>query len=337
MGDLIENERELEEELSRPGAALREFARGLKGPLIILGAGGKMGPTLAAMAMRAAEGLEVVAVSRFNDARAEGWLKERGVRTIGCDLLNDDLRALPDASNVIYLVGLKFGTSSDPSTTWVMNTVVPARVMERYRGARIVALSTGNVYGNCEVARGGSMETDALTPIGEYPNSAVGRERVFEFYARRNGTAVALMRLFYAVELRYGVLVDIAQKVWRGEEIHLENGSFNCIWQRDANERILRALELAASPASVFNLCQPQIFSVREIAQRLGELFGREAKFAGAESGTALIANAEKLVGRLGAPETSMETMLKWIAHWVKCGGRNLEKPTHFEERGGSY
>jgi nucleoside-diphosphate-sugar epimerase len=335
---LINTELELDEALTTPGAELIEFAPKLQSPLVVLGAGGKMGPTLAVMAKRARLDLEVVAVSRFSNPQARTWLEEHGVKTISCDLLDEGaVKSLPDSANVIHMVGQKFGTSSNPAPTWAMNTIVPARVAERYRAARIVALSTGNVYPNSEVSRGGSRETDPLTPIGEYPNSAVGRERVFQFFSERNGTPVVLLRLLYAIDLRYGVVVDIAQHIWRDEPISLGNGSFNCIWQADANEFVLRSLALAQSPAAVFNLCRPEIFSVREVAMRLGELLGREPRFTGHELPTALVANAQKLTAELEAPRTSIETILRWVAHWTKIGGRNIGKPTHFEVTDGKY
>lgn len=301
-----------------------------------------MGPTLAVLARRAAEAaghkLDVVAVSRFRDAASRRWLEERGVRTLSCDLLDGPaVSRLPDAENLIYLVGLKFGTAQNPAATWAMNTLVPARVCERFPRGRIVALSTGNVYPLSEVSRGGSVEADALTPLGEYANAAVARERIFEFHSRRHGTALTLLRLFYAVELRYGVVADIAHKVHTAQPLPLANGSFNCIWQGDANEMILRSLELVASPPSAWNLCRPEIFSVREVATRLGELLGREPVFTGSESATALTANAASLCARLGAPQTPLDRMLRWTAQWVKQGGRDLGRPTHFEVRDGNY
>src|SRR5689334_4847603 len=289
LPEIIQTEAELDEIMTRPSPALVEFMKTLSSPLIILGAGGKMGPTLAVLARRAADAaghkLEVVAVSRFSDAGSRRWLEERGVKVLGCDLLDGQaVSGLPDAENLIYLVGLKFGTSQNPAATWAMNTLVPARVCERFPRSRIVALSTGNVYPLSEVSRGGSVETDALTPLGEYANAAVARERIFEFHSQRNGTLLTLLRLFYAVELRYGVLADIARKVHAGEPIPLANGSFNCIWQGDANEMILRALALTASPPSVWNLCRPEIFSVRQIAEQLAGLLGRPPVFDGSES-----------------------------------------------------
>ena len=342
LPDVIRDETELEEVLSRPSAALVEFVKTLSGPLLILGASGKMGPTLACRARRAAEAaghrLDVLAVSRFRDAQSRQWLETHGVKTFSCDLLETEaLARLPDAETIIYLVGLKFGTSRSPAATWATNTLPPERVCERYPRSRLVALSTGNVYPLGAVSGGGSAESDALTPLGEYANAAVGRERIFEFCSQRHGTAVALLRLCYAVELRYGVLADIARKVYAGEPIDLSTSVFNCIWQGDANDMILRALLLAESPPTVWNLCRPEVFCVRTAAARLGELLDRTPRFVGEEAETALLVDASRLCARLGRPPTTLETMLAWTAHWVQSGGRDLGKPTHFEVRDGTY
>jgi nucleoside-diphosphate-sugar epimerase len=232
---------------------------------------------------------------------------------------------------------LKFGTAQNPAVTWAMKTIVPARVGERYPRARIVALSTGNVYLLSEISRGGSSEADPLTPLGEYANAAVGRERIFQFYSQSNNTPITILRLFYAVELRYGVLVDIARKVYEDEPIELTNGYFNCIWQGDANEMALRALPLASAPPSVWNLCRPEILSVRAVAKRFGELLGGAPRLMHIEAPTALLGNPTGICEKLGAPSLPLETMLCWIAHWVKAGGRNLGRPTHFEVRDGNY
>lgn len=340
--ELVSTEAELEEILTRPSPALVTFVKSLAGPLLVLGAGGKMGPTLAVLARRAAEAaghpLEVVAVSRFSDPQARGWLQANGVTTIDGDLLlAETLARLPDATNILYLVGLKFGTAKNPGATWAMNTVVPARVCERYPHARIAALSTTNVYPLTKASLGGATEGHPLTPAGEYANAAIARERIFDFYSRRLQTPVALLRLSYAVELRYGVLVDIARKVWSGEAISLANGYISCIWQGDANELVIRSLALAESPPSAWNLCRPEVYSVRDIANQLGDLLQRSPRFEGTESGTALLANPGPLGESLGTPPTSLETMLRWIAHWVKSGGRDLDRPTHFETRDGRY
>jgi nucleoside-diphosphate-sugar epimerase len=339
---LIQTEAELAEALTRPSANLVEFVKTLRSPLLILGAGGKIGPTLAGQARRAADAaghpLDIIAVSRFSGTEVRQQLEQGGVKTIACDLLEaETVRRLPEAEHVVYLVGLKAGTRHNPSATWAINTLVPAHVCGRYPRSRIVALSTGNVYPLTDVNRGGAVETDRLTPLGEYANAAVGRERLFEYHSRRHGTPIAVMRLCYAVELRYGVLMDIARKILAEEVIALINGYFNCIWQGDAQEMILRSLPLTATPPSVWNLCRPEVFSVREIATRLGALLGRPPRFGGQESSTALLANASPLCATLGRPPTPMELVLRWTAHWVQHGGRSLGKPTQFEVRDGNY
>ncbi len=338
----IGSEEELEQILSSPSDALLKFIASVQSPLLVLGAGGKMGPTLALMAKRASvqagHSLEVIAVSRFTDASARASLEKAGVRTISCDLLDAGaLRELPESSNIIYLVGLKFGTTKNPAATWAMNTIVPANVVQRFPQSRIVALSTGNVYPLSIMERGGSREDDPLTPVGEYPNAAVARERLFEFYAAKHNTHVALIRLFYAVELRYGVLVDLATKVLNGDPIDLSTGYFNCIWQRDANDMIIRSLSLASNPPSAWNLCSTEIFRVREVASELGELLGARPLFKGISSNSALLGNPARLCKALGAPETPFDQVLRWTADWVKRGGRNLGRPTHFEVRDGVY
>ena len=338
----IKTEDELEDVLTQPAPALVQFISRINSPLVILGAGGKMGPTLAALAKRAADqarhNLDVIAVSRFTDPDCKGWLEKRGVKTHDADLLKrDDVDRLPDSPNVIYLVGLKFGTTQNPAATWAMNTIPPALVSERYRSSKIVALSSGNVYPLSDVQTLGSQEEDPLTPLGEYPNAVVARERIFEFYSRQNNTPVALIRLFYAVELRYGVLIDLATKILRGEPISLANGYFNCIWQGDANEMIIRSLSLTASPPARFNLCQPQIFSVRSVAVELGEYMSTPPLFADSEAPTALIGDPSRICQALGQPGTRFEQVLKWTADWVRKGGRTLNKPTHFEVRDGTY
>jgi dTDP-4-dehydrorhamnose reductase len=342
MIDSINSEKELEEVLTHPGPALVDSIRRLSSPLVVLGAGGKMGPTLAVLARRAADAaqhaLEIIAVSRFSDEGTRSSLERHGVKTWPADLLDrDGVQKLPASANIIYLVGLKFGTAQNPSLTWAVNTLAPAHVAERYPAARIVALSTGNVYPLTPVQAGGATENEPLTPAGEYPNAAVARERIFEHFAEKNATPFALLRLNYAVELRYGVLVDIARRVWTGEPIDVSNGFFNCIWQGDANEMILRSFPLAEVPARAWNLTSPRVLSVREVAENFARLFDKPVRFIGAEAETALLSNASRLCAELGAPATSLDTMIRWTAHWVKSGGRYLNKPTHFEVRDGAY
>ena len=301
-----------------------------------------MGPTLAVLAKRAAEAvgyrLEVVGVSRFTDNRVRTWLEEREVRTLGCDLLDPAaLAALPETANLVHLVGLKFGSAQNPDATWAVNTVVPGNVVRRYPEARMALVSTGNVYPLMPVESGGAPEAQTLHPVGEYARSAVAREQVFQHHAEEAGAPVVILRLNYAIDLRYGVLRDIAARVWEGQPVDLTNGHFNCIWQGDANEMILRALELASSPANVLNLTGPDTLSVREVAVGLGRMLEREPRFAGTEAATALLSNASRLCELLGPPRTTIEALLRWTAAWVQGGGRTLNKPTHFEVRDGRY
>jgi len=342
LPDFIQNEQELDDFLARPRPVLIKWIQNVSSPLVILGASGKMGPTLALLARRAAEAanhpLDIIAVSRFRNPDRVKWFEEHGIRTQVCDLLDaNSVRDLPETNNLIFMVGLKFGTSLNPSATWAANTIAPMRVAERYSHARIVALSTGNVYPLSATSRGGSIEQDPLTPLGEYANSAVARERIFEHYSHLHQTPMALLRLFYAVELRYGVLVDLAWKVLKGEPISLDNGYFNCIWQGDANEVILRSLSIANSPPSVWNLCRPEIYSVHDVAQRLGVLLKRSPQFVGAKMDGALLGNSAKLNGQLGPPATPLDRMLQWIAYWISHGGHYTGNPTHFEMRDGQY
>jgi hypothetical protein len=342
LPERIESEEALDELLTRPRPELVEFVRSLRSPIVILGAGGKMGPSLAVLARRAAEkaghALDVIAASRFSDDRARQWLEAHGVRTIQCDLLDGrDTGRLPDSDNVIYLVGLKFGTADKPFLTWAMNTLVPANVAQRYPRARIAALSTGNVYGLTPTGNGGSVETDALVPLGEYPNAAIARERIFEFFSHRNATPLVLLRLNYAVELRYGVLVDVALKVFRGEPVDLTTGYFNCIWQSDANEFIVRALAEAKSPPTVLNLTGHRMLSIRQIALEFGNLLKQPVQFTGTEAQTALLSNPTRACALWGEAPISIEIAMRWTADWIKRGGRLLNKPTHFEVRDGKY
>ncbi len=339
---VIETEEQLHELLTRPSAPLVDFVARLPSPLLVLGAGGKMGPTLCILAQRAAEAashkLEIIAVSRFTNAAARQALEASGVRTMCADLLNREAASrLPDAPNVINLTGLKFGTAKNPSLTWATNTLGPAIIAERYAGSRIVALSTGNVYPLVPVSGGGATEDHPLTPVGEYGNAAVARERIFEYFSQRDRTPVALIRLNFAVELHYGVLVDIARRVWENRAIDLSNGWFNCIWQGDANEMIVRSLALPSSPASAWNLSHPGPQSVRTVAARFGELLGKTPVLKGTEATDAFLCNPAKLCAQLGTPATPLSRVIEWTAHWIKSGGVLLNKSTGFEVRDGKY
>jgi nucleoside-diphosphate-sugar epimerase len=338
----IEDIETLDEMLSRPSPALVAFMRTLEGPLVVLGAGGKMGPTLCVMTKRAAEeagsALEVVAVSRFTDASRKAWLEARGVRVHACDLFDRSaVTDLPEARNVIYLVGLKFGTRDNPALTWAANALIPSFVSEKYAQARMVALSTGNVYPLTPVAAGGTREDAPLTPLGEYANACVARERIFQYYTQVSPLRAVMIRLNYAVELRYGVLVDIARKIESEQSVDVTMGYFNCIWQRDANDMIVRALDHTSAPGRALNLPGEAVLSVRALAQRLGKAMGRSARITGEEAPTALLSDASEAFRLLGRPETSLEEVIDWTAQWVAEGRPLLGKPTHFEVRDGAY
>ena len=342
LPELIENEETLDEVLTRPWPVLIEYVGTLNSPLLVLGAGGKMGPTLCALARRAVvaagHGPEIMAVSRFSNELIREWLEAHGVRTLRCDLMDREaLAQLPDSHNIIYMVGMKFGTSQDPAQTWATNTLLPSRVAERYPGARFVALSTGNVYPLVSIESGGAVESDPLTPHGEYANACVARERILEYWSRRNHTPIALIRLNYALDLRYGVLVDIARKVHAGQPIDVTQGYLNCIWQGDANEMIIRSLALASSPPTVLNLTGSSVLSVRDLALRFGELFGRPARVVGTEAKSALLSKTTRAQDILGAPPTPLDKVMQWTAHWIASGRRLLDKPTHYEVRDGRY
>ena len=336
------SEAELEDALSAPSAGLLASLRSVPGDIVVLGAAGKMGPTLARMARRALQALDrsdrVIAVSRFSSAKAEQSLNDAGVDTIRANLLDrESVAALPDAPNVIFMAGQKFGTRDAPSSTWAMNVVLPSIAAERYADARIVAFSTGNVYPLSPARDDGSREGDALAPVGEYAMSCLGRERVFEDASARRGTRVAIVRLNYAVDLRYGVLVDIAARVLRGETIDLGMGYVNVIWQGDANDWALRCLAHAAMPPFVVNVTGRETLAVRAIATRLGELLGRAAVFTGTEASDALLSNASLAHSIFGEPSVNTTSLLERVAEWVRAGNPLLGKPTHFEERTGAF
>jgi nucleoside-diphosphate-sugar epimerase len=333
---------QLEELLSRPTAAALEGLRHLDSDLVVLGVAGKMGPTLARMAVRAIAELglpyHVYGVARFSQADVRKRLEQTGVKTIACDLL--DRRAvaeLPDTNNVIFMAGQKFGTTGNQHMTWAINTHVPALVCERYVNARIVAFSTGNFYAMTPVIDGGSREEDEPGPIGEYAASCLGRERIFDYFSRVHGLRCVLVRLCYAVEMRYGVLVDIARKVFHGEPIALEMGAANVIWQGDANAHALALLPHCAAPPLAINVTGPETISIRRIAEQFGHLYHRAPVFTGSPAATALLVNASRAHHLLGYPQVSLHQMVLWIADWVARGGVSLDKPTHFETRDGRY
>ena len=332
----------LEAALSEPTAEVVELFGRLEGDLVILGVGGKMGPTLARMAQRATtlagRARRIIGVSRFGQGDLAARLRSWGVETIACDLLDvEQLNKLPDAPNVVYMAGMKFGATGNEGMTWAMNAWLPAMVARRYRHSRIAAFSTGNLYGLSAVTRGGSIETDALAPAGEYAMSCLGRERMLEHFSRVQGTKLSLIRLNYACELRYGVLVDLAGRVWAGKPVDLAMGCFNVIWQGDANAMALRSLEHADSPPFVVNVAGPEMLSCRRVCEEFGRLMGKTPAFVGEESAGALLSNGQLGHRLWGYPRVSAGQMMRWIADWVKRGGASLNKPTHFEVRDGKF
>ncbi|HSD30116.1 MAG TPA: NAD-dependent epimerase/dehydratase family protein, partial [Vicinamibacteria bacterium] len=337
-----ETEEQLEELLSQPSPADVAFLARLTGDVAVLGAGGKMGPSLARRVRRAndeaASSRRVAAVSRVSSPEVARALEAEGVDAITCDLLDPvQVQRLPYFENVLFLAGMKFGASERPDLTWALNTIVPALVARRYATSRIVVFSTGNVYPLVPPASGGSLESDLPGPVGEYAQSCLGRERIFEHGSRERLTPCLLFRLFYAVDLRYGVLVDVARKLFAGEPIDLAVGHVNVIWQGDASSYALRSLGLTASPPRVLNVTGPEVVAVRDVAERFGRRFGRAARFQGTEGETALLGNAAACRSLLGEPSVSLDRLVEWVARWVETGGRSLGKPTKYERADGRF
>lgn len=338
----IETETELEDRLSRPAERDKAVMQALSGDLMVLGVGGKMGPSLVRLARRACReagvSKRIVAVSRFTRDSLRSQLEAEGVETIQCDLLHaGELAALPDLPNLIFMAARKFGTSGAEHLTWAMNTYLPGLVAERFRHSRIVAFSTGNVYPLQTATEGGATEATRVAPVGEYAQSALGRERMFEYVSSRWGTPVAILRLNYANDLRYGVLVDIGRAVFEGRPVNLRMGLVNVIWQGDANRACLRALEHCQSPPNVFNITGPETLSVRQLAREFGGRFRVDPMFEGTETDTALLSDAGKAHQLFGYPSVSARELIDWTAHWILRGGASLGKPTRFEVRDGDF
>ena len=343
MSGAIRTVAELDEALSRPTEGALAALRATAGDIIVLGAGGKIGPTLVRMLRRGCDALgdstrRLYAVVRQATPAASEAFRQARSEMIQCDLLDRSaIQRLPDAANVIYLVGQKFGTCQSPERTWIVNTLVPALVAERFSGARIVALSTGCVYPLLSLSGAGASEDHPLGPPGEYANSCVGRERVFEYYSRRHGTPVVLVRLCYAIDLRYGVLVDLAERILQGRPVDRGMGATHLIWQGDANARIIQSLTRAASPPVAVNVTGLERLSIAALATRLAKLLHRRVDFVGQESPTAWIWDARRSYEWFGPPTVSIEDMLQHTADWLLQGGATLNRPTHFEVRDGQF
>lgn len=334
---------ELDNKLSEPSDKLIADIKNLDGDILILGAAGKMGPSLAMLAQRAIEesgsNKKVIGVSRFSDPKTKEKLESKGIQTISADLMDEqDLNALPDVKNVIFLVGNKFGTSKNASFTWAVNSYLPGRVASKFKNSSIVVFSSGNVYPFVDIKSGGATEdSDMAAPLGEYAQSCLGRERVFEHFSKKNQTPAFLYRLNYAIDLRYGALLEIAQTVNANQPIDLTSGHLNVIWQGDANEIALRCLNKCATPPPVLNVTGPETISVKWVANQFGELLNKTPEFINEEEPTALLSNASKANRLFGYPKVTLRQMIEWQADWVLNNGETLDKPTHWQQRKGAY
>lgn len=340
--EIIENEQQLDELLSRPTPKVVELFKTLEGDIIFLGIAGKIGPSIARMAKRACDEAgnfkRIIGVSRFSNEQEKKHIESFGIETIRGDLLDPDfVKNLPKVKNVIFLAGMKFGAEGNLSLTWAMNAYVPALVAEHFKDSEIVAFSTGCVYPLVPVESGGSRETDRPDAIGEYAQSCLGRERMFEHGSIKYGTPVSLIRLNYSVEMRYGVLVDVALKVKNNQVVDLSMGYFNVIWQGDMNAMSLLSLSQCTSPANIINITGPETLSVRQVAIEFGKLFGKTPKFSGEEAPTALLNNAGFSHQLFDKPAVHPEQIIKWTAYWLEHENRLLNKQTHFEVRDGKY
>jgi len=332
----------LEQELLKPSDALVADMQALEGDIILLGVAGKMGPGMARLAKQATDMAgakrRIMGVSRFSEQGTQAELEAEGIETIAADLLNEDhMAALPDAPNVIYLAGTKFGTTGKEPFTWAMNSYLPGRVAERYKDSRIVAFSTGNVYPYSPVTHGGVSEDQPTGPVGEYGQSCLGRERIFQYFSTRYEIPTLIYRLNYAIDLRYGVLLEIAKSVAEERPVDLTTGFVNVIWQGDANEIAIRALRHCEVPAKLLNVTGPETVSVKWLAEQFGTQFGKAPRFVNEPQATALLSNASLAHQLFGYPRVTLRQMIDLTSAWVRQGGKTLNKPTHFQERNGKF
>jgi len=332
------NENGLENILSDPTEAVKKVVGDLSGDIMVLGAGGKMGPTLAMMLKKASPGKKIYAVSRFSDKAVRNRIEQAQVETIEADLLDEShYRKLPDVENVFYLAGMKFGSTGNQPLTWALNSFVPALVARHYKNSQIVAYSTGNVYPLVDIAGGGAREETTPEPVGEYAQSCLGRERMFEYFSQLYKTPVTLVRLNYANEPRYGIIVDLTLKILNDEPIDLTMGAVNLIWQRDANDYIIRAITLAKSPPAVLNVTGPDTITIRSLAEQIGRTLGRKPKLVSREAPSALLSDVSYCLSTFGLPHTTLEQMVSMITRWVTAGKKTLNKPTKYDIRDGKF
>ncbi len=339
MIDISElDERALEDILSEPTDATKEIIAGLNGDIVVLGAGGKMGPTLAMMLRKASSGKNIYAVSRFSDKAVRTRVERAGIKTIQVDLLDESLYSqLPDVENVFYLVGMKFGTTGNQPLTWALNSFVAGVIAQHYKKSRIVVFSTGNVYPLVDINSGGASEEITPEPVGEYAQSCLGRERIFEYFSQLHNTPMTIIRLNYANEPRYGIIVDLTRRILNDDPIDLTTGAVNLIWQRDANDYIIRSISLAKSPPAILNVTGSDTVFVRQLAEQIGRELNTKPRFVSQKAQTALLSNASCCFGNFGYPQTPLEDMVSLIAKWVASGKTVLNKPTKYDMRNGKF
>lgn len=333
---------ELDDLLTTPSDALVADLAALNGDIMVIGASGKMGPSLTRLAQRAldaaGQGHRAIAVARFSSDASRQALESWGGQTVAADMSDPDgLASLPDAPNIVFMLGTKFGTTGREYQTWATNAYVAGAVARRFPSSRFTVFSSGNIYPFRPVATGGATEEVAPDPVGEYAQSTLARERMFEHAAMTYGTPVSLFRLNYAIDLRYGVLDDIASQVHAGEAVDITMGNVNVIWQGDANSMALRMLRHASSPPAIFNVTGPETIPMRFLVEAFARRFGVEPRMSGEEAPTALLNNAAKAFGHFGYPTVPLATMIEWVASWIEMGGPTLDKPTHFQARDGRF
>ncbi|WP_163969688.1 NAD-dependent epimerase/dehydratase family protein [Oceanobacillus halotolerans] len=333
---------ELNEIMTKPTSRLIQDMKKIEGDIMILGVGGKMGPSMAKLAKRAINEANVtkrvIGVSRFSSGTLKEELESCGIETIAADLLNDEeLQSLPDVENIIFMAGKKFGTVGNEHQTWAMNAYLPGRVADKFPNANIVVFSSGNIYPFVDITKAGCIEETPTNPVGEYAQSCLGRERMFTYFSKQNNTPILLFRLSYAIDMRYGVLLEIAKQVYQEKPVDLTTGHVNVIWQGDANEYAIRSLLHCSTDPAILNITGPETISVRWVAEEFGRHFDKEVFFRNDEEQSALLNNASKAHKLFGYPSVPLQQMIEWTADWLKHDGEMIDKPTHFQERQGAF